>query len=221
MGWPQSAKYTGAVASEPESTPIEGPEAASAEDAEEADAEEARPDPEREARRLVSLAQIRQYPDPVLRMRAREVESFDAELQQLAVRMAGLMNGADGAGLAATQVGVLRRVFVIRVGENGDVATLVNPELVWRSDELVLDDEGCLSLQGVLVPVERPASVKVAAKNPEGEDVTLELEGFEARACQHELDHLDGVLMIDRTTDEARRDAMAVLRQRSALGARP
>jgi peptide deformylase len=201
------------VAREPETTPVEDAEEA---DAEEAD-EEARPDAEREARRLVSLAQIRQYPDPVLRMRAREVESFDTELQQLAERMAGLMTGADGAGLAATQVGVLRRVFVIRLGENGDVATLVNPELVWRSDELVVDDEGCLSLQGVLVPVERPASVRVAAKSPEGEDVTLELEGLEARACQHELDHLEGVLTIDRTTDQARRDAMAVLRQRFAL----
>jgi peptide deformylase len=196
------------VATEPDTTQVD-------------EAVEERPDPEREARRLVSLAQIRQYPDPVLRMRAREVEDFDAELTQLAGRMAGLMAGADGAGLAATQVGVLRRVFVLRRGENGDVATLVNPELAWRSDELAVDDEGCLSLQGVLVPVERAAAVRVTAKGAAGEDLTLELEGFEARACQHELDHLDGVLMIDRTTDEARREAMAVLRQRSALGARP
>ena len=83
-----------------------------------------------------------------------------------------------------------------------------------------MDDEGCLSLQGLLVPVERPSSVTVKAKDPQGADVTLELTGFEARACQHEFDHLDGVLMIDRTTDEARREAMAVLRQRSALGVR-
>ena len=190
------------------------------EEAEEAEAEDDQLDPEREALRLVSLAQIRQYPDPVLRMRAREVESFDSELQQLASRMAGLMHGAEGAGLAATQVGVLRRVFVIRMGDNGDVATLVNPEVLWRSDELAVDDEGCLSLQGVLVPVERAASIRVAAKDVDGEHLTLELEGFEARACQHELDHLDGVLTIDRTTDEARREAMATLRQRSALGGR-
>ena len=201
-------EYTGAVASEPEIPAGE-------------EAEEARPDPEREARRLVALAQIRQYPDPVLRMRAREVESFDDELVQLVERMAALMEHADGAGLAATQVGVLRRVFVIRTGENGSTRTLVNPELVGRSDEVELDDEGCLSLQGILVPVERASAVTVKAKDPQGADVTLELTAFEARACQHELDHLDGVLMIDRTTDEARRDAMAVLRQRSTLGVRP
>ena len=119
------------------------------------EAEERQPDPEREARRLVALAQIRQYPDPVLRMQAREVESFDDELAQLVERMAALMEHADGAGLAATQVGVLRRVFVMRAGENGDTRTLVNPELVSRSDEVEVDDEGCLSLQGLLVPVER------------------------------------------------------------------
>jgi len=194
------------------------PETAQADVADEA--EERQPDPEREARRLVALAQIRQYPDPVLRMRAREVESFDDELAQLVERMAALMDNADGAGLAATQVGVLRRVFLMRTGENGDTRTLVNPELVSRSDEVDVDDEGCLSLQGLLVPVERSSSVTVKAKDVQGADVTLELTGFEARACQHEIDHLDGVLMIDRTTDEARREAMAVLRQRSALGAR-
>jgi peptide deformylase len=210
MGWPQRREYTGAVASEPDT--------AQAEEAEEA--EERQPDPEREARRLVALAQIRQYPDPVLRMRAREVESFDDELTQLVERMAALMDNADGAGLAANQVGVLRRVFVMRTGENGDTRTLVNPELVSRSDEVDVDDEGCLSLQGLLVPVERPSTVTLKAKDVHGADVTLELTGFEARACQHEIDHLDGVLMIDRTTDEARREAMAVLRQRSALGAR-
>jgi peptide deformylase len=196
------------VASEPDIAPDE-------------DVEQERPDPEREARRLVALAQIRQYPDPVLRMCARKVDSFDAELSQLADRMAELMAAAEGAGLAATQVGVLRRMFVLRVGENGDTTTLVNPELAGSSDEVEVDDEGCLSLQGVLVPVERPVSVTVTGKDVHGADVTLELAGFEARACQHELDHLDGILMIDRTTDEPRREAMAVLRQRSALGARP
>lgn len=216
-GRPQGAKYTGAVASEPETEHDSAP----ADEAEEAeDAEDQQPDPEREARRLVALAQIRQYPDPVLRMQAREVESFDDELAQLVARMAALMENADGAGLAATQVGVLRRVFVMRAGENGGTRTLVNPELVSRSDEIEIDDEGCLSLQGLLVPVERSVTVTVKAKDPQGADVTLELTGFEARACQHELDHLDGVLVIDRTTDEARREAMAVLRRRSALGAR-
>ena len=109
-------------------------------------------------------------------MRAREVESFDDELAQLVERMAALMENADGAGLAATQVGVLRRVFVMRAGENGDTRTLVNPELVSRSDEVDVDDEGCLSLQGLLVPVERSSSVTVKAKDPQGADVTLELD---------------------------------------------
>jgi peptide deformylase len=149
-------------------------------------------------------------------MRAREVESFDDELAQLVRRMTELMDGADGAGLAATQVGVLRRVFVMRTGDNGATIALVNPEIVERGEELEVDEEGCLSLQGLLVPVERPVSVTVAAKDPEGADITLELEGFAARACQHELDHLDGMLILDRTTEEARREAMARLRQRSA-----
>ena len=177
--------------------------------------EEAQPDPEREARRLVALAQIRQYPDPVLRMRAREVESFDEELAQLVHRMTELMQGAEGAGLAATQVGVLRRVFVMRTDDNGAIMALVNPEVVERGEELETDEEGCLSLQGLLLPVERSVSVRATAKDPEGVDINLRLEGFIARAFQHELDHLDGVLILDRTTDEARREAMARLRQRS------
>ena len=179
--------------------------------------EEARPDPEREARKLVALAQIRQYPDPVLRMRAKDVESFDDELDQLVQRLKAIMEGADGAGLAATQIGVLRRVFVMRASEDGETIALVNPELAMSGEELEVDDEGCLSLQGLLVPVERPTTVTVTAKDPAGEPVTLDFEGFAARAAQHELDHLDGVLMIDRTTDEGRREAMATLRRGPAL----
>ena len=177
--------------------------------------DEAQPDPEREARRLIALAQIRQYPDPVLRMRAREVEAFDEELAQLVGRMTQLMEGADGIGLAATQVGVLRRVFVLRKDDNGATMALVNPELVEHGEELETDDEGCLSLQGLLLPVERPTSVTVKAKDPEGTEIDLELQGFAARAFQHELDHLDGVLILDRTNEEARRAAMARLRQPS------
>jgi peptide deformylase len=200
------------VVSEPDTVP--------ADEAEADDEEEEQPDPEREARKLVALAQIRQYPDPVLRMRAKEVESFDDELDQLVQRLTAIMEGATGAGLAATQVGVLRRVFVMRVTEEGETLALVNPELVAHGEELETDDEGCLSLQGLLVPVERPTSVTVSAKDPTGAPVFLEFEGFAARAAQHELDHLDGVLMIDRATDEARREAMATLRRRPIPGAR-
>lgn len=177
-------------------------------------------DAEREAKRYLALAQIRQYPDPVLRMRARGIEEFDDDLERLVERMTALMDGANGAGLAATQVGVLRRVFVIRHGEGSEVVALVNPEVIGRSEETGLDEEGCLSLQRVLVPVERHVTVTVAGRDPAGADIRLDLEGFEARACQHELDHLDGILIIDRTTDEARREALATLRPQPVLGAR-
>jgi peptide deformylase len=206
------------VASEPETQPVTEVGPIRAEEADET--EQKPPDPEREARKLVALAQIRQYPDPVLRMRAREVESFDDELDQLVQRLKAIMEGADGAGLAATQVGVLRRVFVMRVSEEGETVVLVNPELAAHGEELELDEEGCLSLQGLLVPVERPTTVTVAGKDATGEPVTLDLEGFAARAAQHELDHLDGVLMIDRATDEARREAMARLRRGAVLASR-
>jgi peptide deformylase len=169
-------------------------------------------DPEAEARRQLALTQIRQYPDPVLRMQAREVESFDDDLASLVERMRHLLRDANGIGLAATQVGVLRRVFLFLPDPEQDAVALVNPRIVERSDERVSDDEGCLSLQGVVVPVERDERVTVEASDPEGNEVRFELEGLPARIAQHELDHLDGVLILDRTTPEGRREALAVLR---------
>src|SRR5205807_5778149 len=174
-------------------------------------------DAEHEARRQLALAQIRQYPDPVLRMEAKPVEEFDDDLRRLVERMFALMVEARGVGLAATQVGILRRVFVFSP-EDEEVAALVNPVIVSRSDEVEVDDEGCLSLQGVLAPVERAVSVRMEGKNERGENVAFDLEGFAARAVQHELDHLDGLLMIDRTTPEARREALATLRPRVVIG---
>jgi peptide deformylase len=174
-------------------------------------------DAEREARRQRALAQIRQYPDPVLRMQAKPVEDFDDDLRRLVERMSTLMIEARGVGLAATQVGILRRLFVFSP-EDDEVAVVVNPVIVHRSDEAEVDDEGCLSLQGVLAPVERAVSVRIEGKDDSGEDVAFDLEGFAARAVQHELDHLDGVLMIDRTTPEARREALAALRPRVVIG---
>ena len=169
-------------------------------------------DPEAEARRQLALTQVRQYPDPVLRMQAREVESFDGDLASLVERMRHLLHDANGIGLAATQVGVLRRVFLFLPDPEQDAVALVNPRIVERSDERVSDDEGCLSLQGVVVPVERNERVTVEASDPEGNEVRFELEGLPARIAQHELDHLDGVLILDRTTPEGRREALAVLR---------
>ena len=169
-------------------------------------------DADAEARRRVALAQIRQYPDPVLRLRARDVDAFDADLLRLVERMTGLMHDANGVGLAATQIGVLRRVFVFQTGEEEEATTLVNPEITTRSSDADVADEGCLSLQGVLVPVERPVAVTLEASDVHGEPLRLELEGLPARIAQHELDHLDGVLILQRTDGESRRNALALLR---------
>ena len=173
---------------------------------------------ELEARRLLALARIRQYGDPVLRMRAREVESVDDDLKRLAERMTALMHEAQGVGLAATQVGVLSRLFVF--ADDGEDRVLVNPVISKRSDETEIDDEGCLSLREVLVPVERPVAITLEGVDGDGEPVELDLELPSSRIAQHELDHLDGVLILDRTDDESRRAALAKLRPQPVLGAR-
>jgi peptide deformylase len=173
-------------------------------------------DAQAEAKRRLALAQIRQYPDPVLRLEAQQVQDFDDDLKQLVERMTRLMQDARGVGLAANQVGVLRRVFVVQA-EDEEARALVNPSIVERSDEVDEDDEGCLSMQGVVVSVERPVRVRLEASDEQGNPVELELEGLPARVAQHELDHLDGVLILDRTSSEDRREAMAVLRQSATL----
>jgi peptide deformylase len=174
-------------------------------------------DPEAEARRRLALAQIRQYPDPVLRMKAREVEQFDGDLGKLVERLSHLLGDANGLGLAATQIGVLRRVFVFLPDPEEEPVVLVNPSFAETSDERESDTEGCLSLQGVVIPVERHATLTLEGKDAQGNDVRLELEGLPARIAQHELDHLDGVLILDRTTPEARREALALLRSQPVL----
>ena len=174
-------------------------------------------DAEHEARRRLALAQIRQYPDAALKLKARPVEQFDDELRSLVERMKLLMKDASGIGLAATQVGVLQRLFVFQPNEDDDPVAIVNPEIVERSEETDVDDEGCLSIQGILVPVERAVTVTLVGRDEQGEDVRYELEDVYARAAQHESDHLDGVLMIDRTTPEARREALGKLRPRIVL----
>ena len=173
-------------------------------------------DPEREARRRLALAQIRQWPDAALRMQARPVEELDDDLRSLVQRMKLLMRDANGIGLAATQVGILRRVFVFQPDED-EVLAVVNPEIVERSDETDVADEGCLSIQGVTVPVERSVEVTIVGTDENGNDLRLELDGYAARCVQHEADHLDGVLMLDRTTPDARREALGFLRPRVAL----
>ena len=170
-------------------------------------------DAQERARRRVALAQIRQYPDVVLRMRANEVERFEDDLARLADKMAHLMRDAHGVGLAATQVGVLQRLFVFQARDEEDVTAIVNPEITKRSSGVAVAEEGCLSLQGVLVPVERALDVTVEGQDVTGAPLRLELDEMDARVVQHEIDHLDGVLMLERTTDEARREALATLRK--------
>jgi peptide deformylase len=178
---------------------------------------------EREARRRFVLQNVRQYPDPVLRMKTREVMEFDDALRTLVERMMRAMKGASGVGLAAPQVGVLQRVLVHQADEESEPAALVNPRVVSSSDETAVMEEGCLSLDAadVTVDVERPVRVTVEARTPAGEDVRVELDGLTARVIQHEVDHLDGVLIIDRTTPEQRREALGRLRPQPVLGPLP
>jgi len=165
------------------------------------------------AREMVARSQIRQYPEPVLREPARPVSEFSDDLRALVKRMITLMDDANGVGLAGNQVGLLRRVLVYRPDrEDAEARALVNPVISERSEETAIDEEGCLSLGPLRVPVERNAHVSVDAQDENGEAVHIEADDLEARILQHEIDHLDGVLTIDRTSPEARREALAALR---------
>jgi peptide deformylase len=171
-------------------------------------------DPEVARRRAEALAHVRQYGDPVLRSRAREITDFDDDLLAEIAQMGALMNDALGIGLAATQVGMLRRLLVYRVEPDSPVNALVNPVIEWSGKEKEFADEGCLSLPGVMVEVERPVRVRVRAQDGYGDPITVEASGLEARVIQHELDHLDGKLILDRTSRDQRKEAMRTLRER-------
>jgi peptide deformylase len=178
-------------------------------------------DPETRARRDAALTLIRKHGDPVLRSRALPIDRFDDALREEVRRMGQLMHDSLGIGLAATQVGVMHRVLVYRVESEAAIAALVNPVLEWAGDEREPMEEGCLSLPGVLVDVERPVHVRVRAQDERGEEILVEASGLEARVIQHEMDHLDGVLILDRTSREQRKEAMRTLRETLAdpLGA--
>jgi peptide deformylase len=178
-------------------------------------------DAETRARRDAALRLVRKHGDPVLRSRALEVQRFDEPLREQVRRMGQLMHDSFGIGLAATQVGLMNRVLVYRVEADGAIAALVNPVLEWAGDERETMEEGCLSLPGVLVEVERPIHVRVRAQDERGEGILIEASGLEARVIQHEMDHLDGVLILDRTSREQRKEAMRTLRETAAapLGA--
>jgi peptide deformylase len=170
-------------------------------------------DPEARERRDAALRQVRKFGDPVLRASALPVERFDATLQQEIERMGELMHDALGVGLAATQLGILHRVLVYRAYPEDPLVALVNPALEWASEELEVAEEGCLSLPGVHVEVERPLRVRVRAQDGGGNELEVEAEGLRARVIQHEIDHLDGVLILDRISREARKEAMRAMRE--------
>ncbi len=170
-------------------------------------------DPETKARRDAAMRVIRRFGDPVLRASAVRVERFDERLQLELARMGELMHDALGIGLAATQLGVLHRTLVFRTDPEEPIVALVNPELEWSSEEKEVAEEGCLSLPGVHVEVERPVSVRVRGQDPEGQELTIEAEGLRARVIQHEMDHLDGVLILDHISREARKEAMRAMRE--------
>ena len=173
-------------------------------------------DPATRARREAALRHVRKYGDPALRTRARSVEVFDDALADEVRRMGELMDDALGIGLAATQLGVMHRLLVYRVDPDAPLGVLVNPEIEWSGDEVESLEEGCLSLPGVGVEVERPVRVRVRARDEHGAELLVEASGLEARVIQHEVDHLDGVLILDRTSRDQRKQAMRAMREAMA-----
>jgi peptide deformylase len=170
-------------------------------------------DPEVLARRRVALSYVRQLGDPILRTKARPVERFDDKLREEVRNMQGLMHDALGIGLAAPQVGISHRLLVYRVEPDSPIVALVNPEVEWSSRDEEIAEEGCLSLPLVHVDVERPVGVLVRARDEHGDELVIEASGLEARVIQHEIDHLDGVLILDRTTREQRKAAIRAMRE--------
>ena len=170
-------------------------------------------DPETRARRDAALRHVRKLGDPVLRASALPVDRFDETLRSEIERMGELMEDALGIGLAATQIGVLHRVLVYRADPEDPLTALVNPVLEWSSEETETASEGCLSIPFVHVDVERPAEVRVRARDAQGEELQVQAEGLTARVIQHEIDHLDGVLIIDRVSREERKEAMRAMRE--------
>jgi len=184
------------------------------EDPEETEEEHDHLDPEMAARRAAAMSFIRRYGDPVLKSRATPVDRFDDSLRTQVARMGAIMNDALGVGLAAPQVGLSQRLLVYRVGHEAPLIALVNPELEWSSDDGEEAEEGCLSIPGVGVDVDRPVHVRVRARDEFGEDRLVEASGLEARVIQHEMDHLNGVLILDRTTRDQRKQAIRTIRDR-------
>jgi peptide deformylase len=164
-------------------------------------------------RREAALAKVIKFGDPVLKSKASPVSNFGPELRAEVDRMITIMRDGMGVGLAATQLGVLRRLLVFQAGPDSEPSTLINPTIEWLSDELVLAEEGCLSLPRVAMDVERPLHVRVSGVDVEGGPETIEASGLESRFLQHEIDHLDGVLILYRAPRDQRKAALRALRE--------
>jgi peptide deformylase len=164
-------------------------------------------------RREAALAHVVKFGDPVLKSKASPVAGFGPELRAEVERMTEIMRDGLGVGLAATQLGILRRLLVFQAGPDGEPTALVNPEIDWLSNETAVAEEGCLSLPGVSMEVERPLYARFSGRDAAGEPIVIEAAGLEARVLQHEVDHLDGVLILDRTTREQRKGALRALRE--------
>jgi peptide deformylase len=176
------------------------------------EAEEPQLDPETAARRAAAMSFIRRLGDPVLKSRATPVDRFDESLRNQVERMAGIMRDAFGMGLAAPQLGISQRLLVYTVGADAPVITLANPEIEWSSGESEGLEEGCLSIPGITVEVDRPVFIRVRAQDEDGRTRLVEASGLEARVIQHEIDHLNGVLILDRATRDRRKAALRELR---------
>jgi peptide deformylase len=176
--------------------------------------EEAPPlDPEVEARRAAAMSFIKRFGDPILKSRATEVDRFDDGLRNQVGRMAAIMRDALGLGLAAPQLGISQRLLVYRVGQDAPLVALVNPKIEWSGKDEEVWEEGCLSIPGVQVDVPRKIHVRVRAQDEEGNERLVEASGLEARVIQHEIDHLDGKLMLDRATRDQKKEAIRTLRE--------
>ncbi|MBS1863248.1 MAG: peptide deformylase [Actinobacteria bacterium] len=163
-------------------------------------------------RREAALAHVVKFGDPVLKSRASPVDEFGPELRTEVERMIQIMQDGMGVGLAATQLGVLRRLLVFQAGPDNEPAALINPKIEWSSEEEAIAEEGCLSLPRVTMDVERPLFIRASGRDVDGEPVVIEAAGLEARVLQHEIDHLDGVLILDRTERAQRKAALRALR---------
>jgi peptide deformylase len=189
------------------------PRGASPDEGEDGERTTAPLDPETLARREAALAQVVKFGEPVLNSRASPVSDFDAGLVEDVERMFSIMRDAIGVGLAATQLGILRRVLVFAAGSDAEPTAIANPRIEWLSEEVVIAEEGCLSIPRITVDVERSLHARVSGSDADGEPLLIEASGLEARILQHEIDHLDGVLILDRTTREQRKGALRALRE--------